>query len=93
MGIQMSKLDLVNDQLRVVEEFLEWLSAHGDLSIGEWLTVYGDGRPRIEPVLVPVSRTSQSIAYEYFGIDAVELEKERRSLLEAVRQSALRPDA
>ena len=93
MESQMSKLDLVKDQLCVVEEFLEWLSSHGELSLGEWLLVGEDGKPRVEPRLAPKSRSNQDVVYEYFGIDAEELEKERRDLLQAIRASALGPDA
>ncbi len=81
MSTEMEKLDAAGDTYGDLVEFLDWLGAHEDLSLGEWRK----WETRVEPVLVPAfSRSSLSIIYEYLGIDANRLEAERRALLDGL---------
>jgi hypothetical protein len=78
MDTQMNKLAQAGDTYADLVEFLDWIDHHPDLCLARW--------HKIEPVLVPLSRSYEAIIYEYLEIDAQALKKERRALLESLRQ-------
>jgi hypothetical protein len=69
------KLAEVADKSQVCGEFHEWLMAQGYL-----LARYGVGSRPNE--LSPVRRDLDDMLAEFFGIDRVRLEREKRAMLE-----------
>jgi hypothetical protein len=80
------KLDAVSESYADVGEFVDWLGEQSDLTLATWLTVDGNGNPRIEPLLVPASIAREELLARYFGIDRDKLEQERRNLLKSLRR-------
>lgn len=86
MSTEMDKLNNASETHKDVLDFLAWIGEHPDLCLGEWLRVRSDGSQRTEPLLIPVSRSVESVVFEYLGIDGTALEQERRALLDSLRQ-------
>jgi hypothetical protein len=81
------KLAALEGANQVIGEFLEWIAAHPDLSLGEWIRKGADGGRLIEPRLIPRSRSIEDIIAEYFDINQVRLEAEKRAMLAEIRRA------
>lgn len=76
------KLDKVVQQWRALDEFMEWLK--GSTRVQQprlFLAHYVDG----DAYPVPSRTPTDDLLAEYFGIDRVELEREKRAMLEHQR--------
>lgn len=81
---EMDKLLEAGEKRAVLVEFLDWIDGHPELVLAEWLRVNDRGEPRAEPLLVPRSRSADTLIYDFLGIDANALEEERRAFLKAI---------
>jgi len=69
------------EQRGVIEEFLDWLNEN-EILLGEYIRLSEGCAERLAPIL----KNRQELLDEFFGIDPVQLEKERRELLEQARK-------
>lgn len=83
------KLNDRRDEWNAIYPFMEWLQ---EKKIWLACTItrrefYGEDYAD-EPMdtMVPVSRSTESLLYEYFDVDPAELERERRNLLSSLRE-------
>lgn len=77
---ELDKLRAVQDESQVLGEFLtEWLPSQG---IHLMMYVDGDDLPRM------VNRTPNTLLAEFFGIDLVKVETERRAVLKYLREKS-----
>ena len=98
MKLKTTECDKLGNESRSILQFLEWLSSIG-LGIGENREIiytrdlYNDRqRPFVRTgtekytviEYLPALRNHQDIVYEYLGINAAELENERRTMIEEV---------
>lgn len=72
---QHEKLKLVGDKSQALGEFLEWVNSRG----------YTLGKYDQNDYLMPARESIPDLLADYFGIDSVELEKEKRRMLESLR--------
>ena len=72
------------EQRRIVEEFLDWLNEN-EILLGEYIKPY---KAMDIERLAPILKNRQEFLDEYFDIDPVQLEKERRELLEQARRKS-----
>jgi hypothetical protein len=74
---------LVLDKSQAIGEFLEWLTSEQNYVIAEW----GGGTEETgsEHRLYPVHRRIESWLAQYFQIDPVKIEAEKRAMLDAMR--------
>lgn len=70
------KLSKVRDHSQAIGEFLDWASEKG-WSLAEW--------DEDDLHLWPVRKSVQEILAEYFKIDLVKLEDEKRAMLDEIR--------
>lgn len=73
---ELEKWNKIHDDSLIINEFIEFLSSKG-YSIENIQGEYG--YVKIGPV-----PNSQDLIYQFFGIDPIKLEKERRELLESL---------
>ncbi len=81
MDNEMSELEKISkytNDIRILHEFLEWLQSKKSVEFGKW---NGD---RFIPAL---RESDETLIYEFFSIDAEQLEKERKDLLDSVEGS------
>ena len=71
-----NKMLEVQDQSQTIGEFLDWLLHDKGAEIAEWR---GDQ-------LFPMRGSIESLLAEFFEIDLEKVEKERRAILEEMRQ-------
>ena len=71
------------EQRRIVQEFLDWLNEN-EILLGEYIKPY---KAMDVERLAPILKNSQELLDEYFDIDPVQLEKERRELLDEARRA------
>lgn len=76
---ELDKMQKVKDQSQVVGAFLDWLQNETDMVIGAW------ERER----MYPVHKSIEELLAEYFEIDLNKVERERRALLDAIREDNL----
>lgn len=76
------KLQALDGANQTIGEFLEWLNDNR-YSICEWQN-YGDEDAR---GYYPVHRSPQSWIAQYFQIDPVKIEQEKRHMLDLIRQA------
>ena len=69
------------EQRQVIGEFLDWLNEN-EILLGEYIKPY---KAMDIERLAPILKNSQELLDKYFDIDPVQLEKERRELLEQAR--------
>lgn len=69
------------EQRQVIEEFLDWLNEK-EILLGEYIKLSEGYAERLAPIL----KNRQELLDKYFDIDPVQLEKERRELLEQARK-------
>lgn len=69
------------EQRGVIEEFLDWLNEK-EILLSTYIK-FKDYAERLAPIL----ENRQELLDEFFDIDSVQLEKERRELLEQARRS------
>lgn len=72
------KLNAVKDQSQAIGEFLDWLRDEK----GIMLARFGEGGD-----LYPYPRSTQDMLAEFFDIDLAEIEKEKRDMLEKIRNA------
>ena len=70
------------EQRRGIEEFLDWLNEN-EILLGEYIKPY---KAMDVERLAPILSNKQELLDKYFDIDPVQLEKERRELLEQARK-------
>lgn len=75
------KLNKVQDQSQWLGEFLDWLQSNGRV-IGEWKEIEEFGNYH---KLLPVSLNINQLLAEYFDIDLVKIDKEKRQMLKDLR--------
>ena len=85
---QCDKLLAVKDKSQVIGEFLEWLQGEKNLVIAEW--DYGDSNTDEDP-LVRHRFNIQELLAEFFEIDLVKVEEERRAILDEQRRLNEKP--
>lgn len=73
----LQKFSETHDDRRVIEDFIEWLSQHR-MEIGEW-------RDDSDWLQVRAEKPD-ALLMRYFEIDPVQLDRERRELLELQRR-------
>ena len=76
LATECARLVKVSAESQKLGAFLEWLRGEKGYELGEW-----DKYDR----LMPVSRRTEDLLAEYFGIDLEQVERERRMLLSALR--------
>lgn len=74
------KLKKVSKKSQVIGEFLDWLLGDGEYVIAEIVDDDGDEN------LFPVHESTEQLLAAYFKIDLVKVEKERRALLDCIRE-------
>lgn len=74
------KLKLISDQSDTIGEFLE--------SAGYVLAQYQDVEGYRDPMLLPVSTTTQQILANYFEIDLKKIQQEKQHMLAQIRQES-----
>lgn len=72
------KLRQVSDKSNAQGAFLDWLLGEKGFTLARYADSGG---------LYPVSRNMEELLAEYHGIDLAKVEKERRALLEYLRES------
>jgi len=72
------------EQRKTIEEFLDWLN-EGKILLGSYIKLYEDSDTE---EMAPILQNRQELLDEYFNIDPVQLEKERRELLEQARKQS-----
>lgn len=68
---ELDRLDKLRDSVMQITDFMEWLAAKKRTVLGSW---------RGEE-LVRVRASNQTLIYEFLGLDADKIEKERRKIL------------
>lgn len=97
---ELEKLSIVYDQKQACEEFLEWLGQQG-YKLAEYHThgescTYIERKDIFDindgwscgysvNTLYPISVSARKLTAQFFGIDEVKLENERRALLRSLR--------
>lgn len=71
------KLSAVVDKSQAIGEFLEWLSTDQGMVIAEFDEVYDH--------YTPVHRSHSDWLARYFQIDQVQIEREKRAMLDGMR--------
>ena len=73
------KLAAISDKSQEIGEFLEWTMEQG------WLLArYEEHWSHLQPVREPITR----LLARYFGIDEGALEREKRQMLDALREAS-----
>lgn len=79
---------IVSEHGAILTKFLDWIDAQGYF-IAKYDEVFPGAR-RItedrEPIYVPISGTKEDTLRAFFEIDSVQLELERRAMLESLRR-------
>lgn len=83
------RMAAVKGRSQVIGEFLDWLSGRGTV-LAEWsheTCIGADGKERVgtEDLLFPVHRSIQQWLADYFEIDPVLIEKEKRAMIDEIR--------
>lgn len=73
------KLSAVQDKSQAIGEFLEWLTGERGYEIAEY-TDSSDWP-------LPVRYNTQSLLAEFFGIDLVKLDDEKRCMIDAIQST------
>ena len=76
------KLSKRTDEWNHIYPFLEWLQEQG-IVLSKY---YKDTEGSPYEHLQPISKNIEGLLYEYFGVDPEELERERRKVLEKLRE-------
>jgi len=84
------KLNDRHDEWNAIYQFKEWLEEK-KIWLAQRITkreFYGEEYEE-EPMdtLVPIPQTIETLLYEYFDVDPVKLEQERRELLSSLREA------
>lgn len=72
------------EQRKTIEVFLDWLNEK-EISLGSYVKPFKDSDTER---MAPIPKNRQELLDEYFGIDPVQLDKERRELLEQARKQS-----
>lgn len=88
------KLSAKTEEWNNIYPFMEWLREQG-LTLCRYDTEEDvkargekplkDGSYFVFPYPIPIGKSIETLLYEYFDVDPVKLEKERRKLLESLR--------
>jgi len=70
------------EQRRIIGEFLDWCNER-EISLGSYVKPFKDSDTER---MAPIPKNRQEFLDEYFGIDPVQLDKERRELLEFAKK-------
>jgi hypothetical protein len=79
---ELDKMLRVKDESQAIGEFIEWLGANG-MWIGRWSE---DGVTR-EQFGDPVSTSIEQLLADFYGIDLVKAEQERRAILAEIAKA------
>lgn len=66
------------EERRIIADFLEWVDGNRYV-VAEW---YGQEWPKLQPI----SHSHHALLDEFYEVDNVQLEKERRALIEEARK-------
>ena len=78
-----TRLHAVVDKSQAIGEFIEWLSGQGYVIAERGTSAADDDRS--EHRLYSLNRTPQSYLAQYFDIDPVKIEREKRAMLDLIR--------
>jgi len=81
MKTELEKIQEVREKSQAIGTFLEWLSYHKNYIIAQ----YSDEEEDDEE-LVPVHANTEALIAEFFEINLVKAEEERREILEKIRE-------
>lgn len=85
---ELDKLAALSDRMDVAREFYAFLVAHSEVAVcrltQKFTNLHGDEYHMAMPQNIPI----EHLLYEHFGIDADQVERERRALLESHREAA-----
>jgi len=74
---ELEKHNKTFEQRKAIEEFLDWLN-EGKIMLGSYIKPFKDSdTERLSPIL----QNRQELLDQYFGVDPVQLDKERKALL------------
>lgn len=85
----LKKWDEVFEEYKTIIHFLEWFQQTKNGVLAEWVTDNTLILPLDRPI--PIGRTNLEIISEYLEVDQAQLERERRQLLESIRNSGETP--
>jgi hypothetical protein len=71
---ELDKMLVVKKKSQAIGEFIEYLISN-EMWVGEW----------VENIGYPVRKSTEQLLADYFGIDLVKAESERRAILAALR--------
>lgn len=75
---ELDKMKKVSEDSQKIGEFLDWLK--GKYEIARWGDISGVDR------LFPINENTEQLLADYFNIDLIKCEKERREILENIRK-------
>jgi len=79
---ELEKMKKIQDESQSIGQFIDWMEQKKQI----WLCKYEDSDDKIDPRPMPISQGTQQLLAEYFEIDMVKVEEERRQILEDIRQ-------
>ena len=87
MKTELEKINDVHERSQAIGEFLEWLYSSKKYCIARSLTDEEEESDEWEEdALIAVQAPTEELLAEFFKIDLVQAEKERRELLEQIRE-------
>jgi hypothetical protein len=77
------KLEIIQAQSQVIGEFLEWLTGTRELILAHYPILESNGKASAHLFPAPIKQAK--LIAEFFGIDLTKLEKEKRAMLDILR--------
>jgi hypothetical protein len=74
---ELEKMKAVQPKSQVIGEFLEWLTGEKEITLAKWSD---------HDTLMPVHEHTEKLLAEFFGINLVKVEREKRMILEDLRK-------
>jgi len=75
------KLKAVQKESQAIGEFLDWLTGEKKIELAKW-----NEDERVEDRLLPWHHSTEKLLADYFKIDLVKLEAEKRKMLAELRE-------
>lgn len=85
---ELTKLKAISDTSQEIYDFIEGLSNKG-IQLGRYTEIEGYREPQFLPIATPIDK----LLAEHFGIDLDEVEREKRRMLDKLRENHARSQA
>jgi len=85
---ELDKMSKVKEESQKIGEFLDWLQNTKRITLAQWAAAIADEDDDEQDRLVAIRQSIEDLLADYFKIDQVKAEQERRALLEYVQEQA-----